>query len=107
VETLQHRRTNQQNRYYFGVIVSFFREVWSAERRRPNHLPDYTQEETHEVLVGHILGHEDGPLGEQVRKKTRNLSRKDFGELTDKGRELAWHLYKARLPEPGEGKDGL
>jgi hypothetical protein len=88
-------------------VVEFFRLAWSLERRRPLGLPDYTSDETHEVLIDYLGYTEEGPLERRVRKHTRNMSRSEFHQLTQDAKELAWHLYKARLPEPGEGKDGL
>jgi hypothetical protein len=102
VETEQQRRTSQANRYWRGVVVEFFREVWSQQQRTPHGLPPYSNDDAHDVLVRVLLGEEPGPMGRTIRKSTAHLPSDVFSKLVSDAKELAWQQYQARIPEPNE-----
>ena len=107
ISTERKMKTTGQLAYWRGVIVPFFVDLWSQQRRYPNGLPPYDPEQVHEILVKHIIGYEEenGPLGEPVRKKTRNSDTAEMARLIDGARELAMHDYQSDLPAPGEQWD--
>lgn len=95
-------RSLRANRYWWGVIVPFFQEVWSAARIEQG-LPPYDKDDVHDVLVQILEGYEDGPLpGTRVRKRTSRMDKPDFAHLVDGARQLALQQYGAVIPLPGE-----
>lgn len=109
VETEKKAKTLRQLGYWRGVVVPFFVELWSRQRRYPHGLPPYDPEQIHDLLVKHCIGYEeeDGPLGEPVRKKTRNSDTAEMTTLIDKARQLAWDEYQVNLPAPNEPWDSI
>ena len=102
LETERVLRSTVQNRYWFGVIVETFKELWSKGRIAAG-LPSYTKEQTHDVLVQVLLGTEEGPiLGSRVSVPTRKLSTAEFSTLIEKARHMALQDYGMNIPEPGE-----
>lgn len=102
VDRASTRRSLRANRYWWGVIVPMFQEIWSRGRAAAD-LPPYDKDQVHTVLVEAIAGFEDGPLpGTRVRLSTRTLDSKQFAWLIDRARELALHDYQVHIPEPGE-----
>ncbi len=102
VETERALRSTVQNRYWFGVIVETFRDMWSKGRKEAR-LPPYTKEQVHDVLVQVLLGTEEGPvLGSRVSVPTRTLNTAEFSALIEKARSMAAHDYGMNIPEPGD-----
>ena len=102
LEPFRSVRSTRQNRYWFGVVVKEFGDLWSKGRKAAG-LPGYTQEQVHDVLVEVILGFEEGPIpGTRVRKPTRSLSTLDFEKLADEARHIALHDYGMEIPLPNE-----
>jgi hypothetical protein len=98
-------RSVQANKFWWSLVVPTFQEVWSNARDRAG-LPEYTKEETHDVLVQVLAGCEDGPLpGSRVRKRTSEMSTAQFSKMIDDARELALHKYGMAMPAPGESWD--
>jgi hypothetical protein len=104
VRTPKREKTLRQLGYYRGCLLPFFVEQWSRERRQPQGLPPYDPEQIHEILVKHTIGYQEdvGPLGEPVRKMTRESDTVEMGKLIDGCRQLAWDLWQVNLPLPGE-----
>lgn len=102
VATPKAVRSLRANRYWRGVIVPFFRDVWSVGRTSAG-LPPYDSDETHDVLVQVLVGYEDGPMpGTRVRKRTSLMDTAQFAELVDGARAMALEQYGAVIPLPGE-----
>lgn len=102
VETERALRSTVQNRYWFGVIVETFRDMWSKGRKEAG-LPPYTKEQAHDVLVQVLLGTEEGPvLGSRVSVPTRTLNAAEFSALIEKARSMAAQDYGMNIPEPGD-----
>lgn len=96
------RRSSRQNRYWWGIVVPAYRDIWSPARTNAG-LPPYTHDDVHEVLVQVLLGFEDGPLpGTRVRKRSHTLSTGDFAKLVDEARALAREQYGCVIPAPNE-----
>ena len=95
-------RSSQANRYWWGVIVDTFRDIWSRGRVTAG-LPPYTREETHSVLVQVLAGSEPGPLaGSVLHLPTRAMDTAQFSALIDGARALAWDQYQLNIPAPGD-----
>jgi hypothetical protein len=95
-------RSLQSNRYWFGIVVPIFQEIWSLGREKLG-LPPYDKDETHDVLVQVLAGFDDGPLpGSRVRKRTSEMDTAVFSKLIADARELALHNYGVFVPEPGQ-----
>jgi hypothetical protein len=109
IDSEKKPKTLKQLGYYRGVIIPFFLELWSRERRYPNGLPPYLPEQVHETLVKVTIGYEeeDGPMGVPVRKKTAKSDTIEMNQLIDGSRQLAWDEYQVRLPEPNEPWDAI
>lgn len=95
-------RSTKANRYWFGVVVKAFQEIWSQQRRIPNGLPPYTKGQIHDTLVRVLEGEEIGPLGDMVAKPTKIMDSRAFWEMTHRARHLALHDYQRYIPEPDE-----
>jgi hypothetical protein len=96
------KRSYQANRYWQGVVVPIFQEIWGRGRAKLK-LPPYTKQQVHDVLVQAWAGTEDGPLpGTRVRVSTADTDVKTFYALTEWARGLAWDEYQVRIPEANE-----
>lgn len=73
VRTHRERRSNEANRYYWGVVVALLAEEFG-----------YEKEECHEVLAMHFLRIEDCPItGAPRRKRTPDCDTKEFSDYVD------------------------
>jgi hypothetical protein len=81
LEAERTTRTNQQLRRWFGCIVPVVRDVLNAQRD-PLLLP-LSKEQTHRLLVGAFVGHEETPLG-LVPIESRTLTPAQFAIVQDK-----------------------
>lgn len=95
------RRSSRANRYWWGVVVKTFQEIWSKGRVQLG-LPPYTKEQVHYTLVEVTAGTELGPMGRDVPVPTKVMDSKEFWQLTEDARALAWDEYQVRIPEPNE-----
>ena len=92
-------RSGAQNRYWWGVIVPFFQQVWQEERQ--TEVP-YPKEVVHDVMVRTFVDrYYETPLG-TARPSTAQLTTAEFTKLIDDAREYAWQKYQSRIPEPEE-----
>lgn len=102
IATERVARSLRANRYWWGLVVVTFQEIWSIPRVRAG-LEPYTKDETHGVLVEVLAGCDDGPLpGSRVRKRTSEMTPPEFAKLIEDARELGREQYGIVLPEPGE-----
>lgn len=97
-------RSSRANRYYWGVVVKAFQDIWSRGRIAAG-LPPYTKDQTHSVLVTVLLGEEDGPMGKRVPVPTSIMDSREFWELTARARHFALQEYQAYIPEPNEPEE--
>ncbi len=102
IETQGKRRSAQANRYWYGMVIPTFQEIWSQGRTAIG-LPPYDKDQTHDVLVQALAGYEDGPLpGTRVRVSTSGMDTAMFHKLVEAARHLALHEYQMHIPEPGQ-----
>lgn len=90
IEKRKRPRSNEQNRYYWGVVVRIISD----------HL-GYTPEEAHTALRGHfltVLTDKTLPL----IKSTTDLSTVEFEAYMTKIREWASIEFQMYIPEPNE-----
>jgi hypothetical protein len=105
LDTPKKVRTMRANRYWWGMVVPTFQELWSIGREQIG-LPGYDRDETHDVLVQILVGFEDGPIpGTRVRKRTSEMDSARFAKMIDDARELAREKYGMHIPEPGESTE--
>jgi len=90
-------RSNRQNRYWFGVVVQFFRDEWERE----GHV--VPRDVVHDVLVRTFADIDETktPLG-NGRRSTRSMTVAEFSKLIDTVGEYALHKYGATIPTPEE-----
>lgn len=96
VGSVDQRRSSQQNRWYFGVIVPIAAEVLSQGRAVP-----LSKEQAHYVLASAFLGCEETPLG-PVPMKTSLLSTAQFATYCER---IVAHMaseWRMHVPMPGE-----
>jgi hypothetical protein len=102
LERAATRRSSQANRFWWGVVIPAFGDIWSPARVARG-LPPYTPDDVHEVLVQVLLGFEDGPVaGTRVRKRTSIRNTAEFAQLVDDARALAVQQYRVHIPAPNE-----
>lgn len=90
IDRRKRQRSNQQNRYYHGVIVPILADHFG-----------YTAEEMHEALKFEFLKvHEDKPLA--TVRSTASLSTVEWEEFMSRVREWSSIHYNVYLPEPNE-----
>ena len=97
IKSEKEQRSSQANKYWWGVIVQFYQDVWSLNR--PATL---TKDQAHDVLVRVLYGTEPGPMGQTIRRETKGMDTKEFAEMVDKARALALQQYGSHVPGPGE-----
>lgn len=87
----RNRRTDRQNRYYFGVVVPLIADYCGYER-----------DDMHECLAMKFLRIEDDPItGAPRRRRTPATNTKDFAEYVDSCVRFATELG-VYVPAPGE-----
>jgi len=91
VKEYRSRRTNPQNRYWWGVIVRMFAGVIPC-----------TPEEAHEALKAEL--NSDlvvvGDRAIRVPRSTSDLNTAQFNELVEKAQRLASEMYDMVIPDP-------
>lgn len=96
LETYRRRRSNQQNRYYWGVVVEMVRDGLE----KLGH--EYSPEEVHEAMKWKFLkSHEDNTDLPTV-KSTTILTTKEFEEFCENIRRWASEYMGVVIPEPGQ-----
>jgi hypothetical protein len=102
IATLAQVRRNRANRYWRGVVVEYFREVWSQKYRKPLGLPEYTSDEAHYALVSALRECRIDAQGVKIIPPTRTMTVAEFAELTADAKKMAYEDYGSILPEPNE-----
>ena len=90
IEKEHKQRSNQQNRYYFGVVVPIIAECLG-----------YSINETHEGLKDMFLCDRTGKLPRI--KSTTELSTVDWESYMSQVRQWASQFLVVYVPDPGEG----
>lgn len=85
----KHNRSENQNRYYWGVVVHILAE----------HL-GYFPEEMHEALKLHFLKKEANPL--PTVRSTTSLDTAEFEDYLEKVRMWAMTEHEVKIPMPNE-----
>lgn len=100
VEEYKDKRSNQANRYYWGVIVELIHRALNEGGF------EVSREGTHDLLKFRFLK-EDKPLGEDgefitVIKSTTELDKEEFGAYIERCIQFAAEYLNVVIPEPGE-----
>ncbi len=100
--TIKHanKRSLQQNRYYFGVVVNMVQDGLTDLGH------DISQEEVHEWLKSkfnytEIVNESTGEY-ERIPRSTTALSKLDFCEYIEKIQRFASEFLNIVIPNPGE-----
>lgn len=90
VEPKAKTRSNSQNEYYWGVVLSALSE-WSG----------YTPEEMHDAMRAKFLSRYDGARGVQISRSTAKLTTAEFEEYLARVRK--WAAEQGQfIPLPNE-----
>jgi len=95
VEKLTHPRTNQQNRYYFGVVVKEIAQHTGHDPEQVHELLKYLHSPRWQIQTGPIL-----PT--RIPTSTTRLDTLQFVEYTEKCRLWANEFLGLQIPLPGE-----
>lgn len=90
VRELKRRRSDRQNRYYWGVVVALLAEYFG-----------YSREEMHEALKMKFLRKEPPDKPATVRSTT-DLSTQEFEDYLEEVRQWAAEFYGIDIPLPDE-----
>jgi hypothetical protein len=96
VEHWRETRSNQQNRWYRGVIVPAVARELSKGRALP-----LSNDAAHYVLKSAFIGVEDTPLG-PAPKSTKTLNTQQFSEYCERIRAHFAAEYGLNIPDPVE-----
>ena len=101
VERLSRKRSNDQNAYYWGVVIDIWQRLLLEEWGEY-----YTPEMTHEFLK--VNFNSDDVFNEQtgeILKKTKStteLTTSDFMAYLERCRKYAQQMFNCYIPEPNE-----
>lgn len=94
------KRSNQQSRYYFGLVVPLMQKAFKDLGH------ELSQQETHEFLKSRfnsfeVVNHDTGEAV-SVPKSTTKLSKLEFSEYIEKIQRFAAEFLNTQIPNPGE-----
>jgi hypothetical protein len=89
INRAKDKRSLNQNRYYWGVIVSLFSQATGL-----------TSNESHQELSSMFLMYERS--GKNFTKSTTELDTKQFEDYTEQCRVFMWHELNVHVPLPNE-----
>ena len=100
IEEFKDKRSNQANRYYFGVVVDLIHRALKESGW------DITKEGTHELLRFRFL-RENRPIGEDGEfvttvRSTTELDRQEFGDYIEACCRFAAEYLNVVIPGPNE-----
>jgi len=94
----KNRRSTQQNRYYWGVVV------WSIRQRLTELGHRYSAEDVHAYLKdrfnGENISNEDGELVACIGKSTVNMNKSEFGDYVERIAQWASESLSIYIPPP-------
>lgn len=85
------RRSNDANRYYWGVVIPSVMEFTG-----------YTEDEAHDAMKVKFLGQEDMRLGLVHVRSSAACDTREFFEYVEKIRQWMLEFFGHRIPEPNE-----
>lgn len=93
------KRSNQQNRYYFGLVIPLFQKGMQTKGM------DVTKEEVHAMLkarfnFSEVVNESDGEFL-RVPMSTTRLNKEGFSEYIAKIQQLAAEFLEIVIPDPG------
>lgn len=95
VEEVRRRRSDEQNRYWWGVVVQTFCQ----------HLEGWTPEDVHTYLCGEIWGWEriEGLGKARLRpvKRSSRLNKVEFAEMVARAQQIGAE-HGIYIPDPNE-----
>lgn len=99
IKRLRSTRSSQQNRFYWGVVVSVMRQAFKDIGYILN------TEETHTILKDKFMPYTDisTPDGEFISKKyksTTELTKTEFGEYIEAIQRFAAESLNVTIPDP-------
>jgi hypothetical protein len=83
------KRSLNQNRYYWGVIITLFSQSTG-----------YSANEAHQTLACQFLRYDKD--GKQFVKSTTELDTKGFENYAEQCRQFMWHELNVHVPLPNE-----
>jgi len=89
VGKVKNRRSNNQNDYYWGVVVEILADYWG-----------YLPMEAHEAIKWELLRREDGPV--PTVRSTADLNTAEFEIFLDRARIWALTEFEVKIPLPNE-----
>ncbi len=99
VVTKWKRRSNNQNAYYWGVIISMVKEAMNS------HGNDFDSQEVHEFLKKEF-NYEEKQIGEgyfiKMPRSTIRLTTCEFSIYKDRIQEFAYTVLGIYIPDPNE-----
>jgi len=101
VEEWKPKRSNQQNNYYWGVIVPIWKNLLKEEWGEIRSIKD-----THEFLkyncnYTEIVKEDTGEVLKLAKSTTRNNT-KDQETFHERCRQLAYEMFNVQIPLPNE-----
>ncbi|TAK57855.1 MAG: hypothetical protein EPO24_09310 [Bacteroidetes bacterium] len=94
LEVKRKRRSDQQNRYYWGVIIKILSTFFG-----------YEEEEMHEALKMKFLLVHGGDGKPDTIRSTRKLTTVEFNDYIDKVIRWAAKEFNVVLPDPNQWQD--
>lgn len=99
VSKLYDKRSNQQNKYYWGVIIDLFRKGWEESQGEK-----ISMEQAHEILKHECNYSEivNPTTGAVIRtgNTTTELNTKDYEEYLTRCRNFIWEWFNIIVPLP-------
>lgn len=83
------KRSLNQNRYYWGVVISLFSQATG-----------YSSNEAHQTLANMFLRYDK--QDKQFVRSTTELDTKGFEDYTEQCRVFMWHELNVHVPLPNE-----
>lgn len=95
-----NKRSSQQNRYYFGIVVPLLQNAFKDYGHQ------LTKEETHDFLKGkfnylEVVNEETGEFI-AIPKTTTGLNKEQFSEYIEKIQIWASQFLNIVIPDPGQ-----
>ena len=97
IEKKKKQRTNQQNRYYRGVVIKMLAEYFGYG-------PEEIEELHHQLRVKFLPRYQKGPF--EFTKSTTMLSTTEMIDYTENIRRWAAKEYKLNIPDPNQVEFG-
>lgn len=101
VRKIYNNRSNNQNGYYWAVIVNEFKIAIYEQNRE-----QLTAKEVHEILKMQCnskdVVNEDTGLVMTISKETKNMSTVEHNDYCERCREFIFDFFNVKIPLPNE-----